>query len=214
MLIIAIGDIHGCYDKLIQLLARCRDYAAGRPHRFVFIGDYIDRGPDSRAVVQHLIDLDRSSGQHVFLRGNHEGMLLHALLDPDAAEHWLANGGRATLASYNVGSPDQIPTAHVDWLTTRPLTYDDGLRLFVHAGVNPNRPLDKQSRQDLLWIREPFLSSEKDFGRLIVHGHTPLRSGRPDVRPNRVNLDTAAVYGGPLTAAVFVDDRKGPTEFI
>jgi serine/threonine protein phosphatase 1 len=214
MLVIAIGDVHGCYDKLVDLLPRCREYAAGRDHRFVFVGDYIDRGSDSRAVVQHLIDLDRSSGQHVFLRGNHEDMLLHALLDPDAADSWLANGGDATLASYSVSSPDLIPSDHLDWLTTRPLTFDDGLRFFVHAGVNPARALDDQSPHDLLWIREPFLSSEKDFGRLIVHGHTPMRDGNPDTRTYRINIDTAAVYGGPLTAAVFVDDRDGPTQFI
>jgi serine/threonine protein phosphatase 1 len=214
MLSFAIGDVHGCHDKLVDLLDRCHDYARDQPHRFVFIGDYIDRGPNSRAVVQRLIDLDRSSDQHVFLRGNHEDMLLHALLDPDAADDWLANGGAATLTSYSATAPDQIRADHLEWLTTRPLSHDDGLRLFVHAGINPARPLRSQTPHDVLWIREPFLSFAGDFGRVIIHGHTPTHDGKPDIRPNRINIDTAAVHGCPLTAAIFIPNGRAQVSFL
>ena len=110
--------------------------------------------------------------------------------------------------------PSELPPQHFDWIAALPLAFDDGRRTFVHAGVDPARPLDRQSEHDLVWIREPFLSSARDYGRLIVHGHTPLTSGFPDVRPNRLNIDTAAVYGGPLTAAVFTDDATGPVAFL
>jgi serine/threonine protein phosphatase 1 len=102
----------------------------------------------------------------------------------------------------------------VDWICSLPLFHDDGRRFFVHAGVDPDRPLDQQRSRDLMWIRKPFLSSDKDFGRLIVHGHTPIQSGVPDRRPNRLNIDTGAVYGRSLTAAVFDDDSTDPAKFL
>jgi serine/threonine protein phosphatase 1 len=107
-----------------------------------------------------------------------------------------------------------MPPGHIDWIAARPLSFDDGRRLFVHAGINPSAPLDRQVEPDLLWIREPFLSSRRDYGRLIVHGHTPLTTGVPDLRVNRLNIDTAAVFGGPLTAAVFDDQRTEPIGFL
>ena len=216
MLVFAVGDIHGCHNKLVHLLAQCRNYAAGRPHRFVFLGDYIDRGPDSRAVIELLIELEAAADPPpIFLRGNHEQMLLDRLQNYTAELHWiLSSGGDTTLASYGVSSAIELPPAHLAFLQNTELSFDDGLRLFVHAGIHPDRPLSEQEPHGLLWIREPFLSSRKNFDRLILHGHTPLRSGQPDVQPNRVNLDTAAAYGGPLTAAAFVDDPDKPIEFI
>jgi serine/threonine protein phosphatase 1 len=210
----AIGDVHGCLHKLAPLVTHCTAHADGEPFRLVFLGDYIDRGPDSAGVIDHLIGLQRDMPDRVVcLRGNHEALLLDAL-DSDGIELWLLNGGEHTLASYGVMEPDELPGEHREWLATLPVRHDDGLRLFVHAGVNPLYRLTDQREQDLVWIREPFLSSPIDYGRLIVHGHTPLPGGEPDLRGWRLNLDTAAVYGGPLTAAVFRGTQPGPLAFL
>jgi len=211
---IAIGDIHGCRAMLDRLLERCFRYAGEHPPRLVFLGDYIDRGPDSRAVVETLIDLQRSlPGRVVCLRGNHEVLLLDALAKDDMSL-WLFNGADATLASYGVDHVAALPPEHLAWLAALKSSFDDGRRFFVHAGVDPDRPLSDQSEQDLVWMREPFLSRERDYGRLIVHGHTPQRTGKPDLRSWRLNLDTAAVYGGRLTAAVFDGGQAGPLAFL
>jgi len=216
----AIGDIHGCLDKLRRLMLRCEEHADGRPVSFVFVGDYIDRGPQSCGVIDCLIDLKMQHGENVVtLTGNHEAMALAAIDGSGPVRLWLAQGGLATLASYGVAEASELPRAqvaraHVDWLRALPLSYDDGRRFFVHAGVNPDAPLDAQDDFDLLWIREPFLSHGGDHGRLIVHGHTPLADGVPDLRGNRLNLDTGAVFGGPLTAAVFDDAQTEPIGFL
>jgi len=211
----AIGDIHGCLDKLRSLMLRCEMHADGRPLGFVFVGDYIDRGPQSCAVIDCLIDLKAQYGDRVVaLMGNHEAMALAAVDGSGPVQLWLAQGGLATLESYGVAEPRELPRAHVDWLRGLPLSYDDGRRFFVHAGVNPGTSLEAQDDFDLLWIREPFLSHRGDYGRLIVHGHTPLMNGVPDLRGNRLNLDTGAVFGGPLTAAVFDDGQTEPIGFL
>jgi len=214
MLTFAIGDIHGCHDKLARLLQECRRYADGRPTKYIFLGDLIDRGPDSRAVVQTVMDLQAHEPENVIaLAGNHEE-LLRASDTSHGLTQWLANGGSDALSSYGVTSPKELPPTHISFLHNLPTHYDDGQRFFVHAGIRPGVPLDRQSRDDLLWIREPFLSSAADHGRIIVHGHTPIRSGKPDIRLNRINLDTGAVFGRALTAAVFVDRELYPTDVI
>src|SRR5262245_30852548 len=211
----AIGDIHGALAKLRDLVVRCERDADGGPATFVFLGDYVDRGPDSRGVIDYLIDLHaRLTDNAIFLMGNHEALMLQAVEDSLSVGHWLVQGGDKTLASYGVASAREIPRKHLAWLRSLRLSYDDGRRLFVHAGVDPEKALDEQNDHDLLWIREPFLSDARNYGRLIVHGHTPQREGRPDVRNNRVNIDTAAVYGGALTAAVFSDEQTAPLGFI
>jgi serine/threonine protein phosphatase 1 len=195
---------------LDALLAHCLGYAGDRTVRFVFLGDYIDRGPDSRGVVTKLMALqERNSGGVVCLRGNHEAILLDAVRSGNH-DLWFVNGGGDTLASYGVESARKLPAEHLRWFASLKTSFDDGRRFFVHAGVDPERPLDAQSEDDLVWIREPFLSQRRDYGRLIVHGHTPQRSGRPDVRSWRLNLDTAAVYGGRLSAAFFNDRQRDP----
>jgi serine/threonine protein phosphatase 1 len=211
----AIGDIHGSLDKLQQLIGECERHADGRLMRWVFLGDYIDRGPDSRGVIDTLMALQaRRPNQVVTLMGNHEAMLLAALDRSGAAPTWHSQGGLATLQSYSVSAAADLPAAHVDWVRALQLRYDDGRRFFVHAGVNPGMALDAQEDFDLLWIREPFLSDRRDYGRLVVHGHTPLRTGSADLRGNRLNLDTGAVFGGPLTAAAFDDIRTEPMAFL
>ena len=210
----AIGDIHGSLRALCRLIAECERDADGRPMRLVFIGDYIDRGPDSRGVVDYIINLQsRLAVNAICLMGNHEALALSAIDDLNT-ENWILNGGDMTLRSYGVSSALELPAAHVAWLRSLRLAFDDGLRFFVHAGINPARPLDRQDRHDLLWIREPFLSSRRQFGRLVVHGHTPLATTAPDLRDNRLNLDTGAVFGGPLTAAAFSPAEPAPIAFL
>jgi serine/threonine protein phosphatase 1 len=211
----AVGDVHGCLHKLKSLIAACRQHAGGDEMMLVFLGDYIDRGPESAGVVRYMLSLQADAPQHVVaLKGNHESWALAVFDGLLPARAWLGNGGAATLSSYGANDVGELPKAHLDWMRSLPLTYDDGRRLFVHAGVDPQKPLDAQDDHDLVWIREPFLEDDRDYGRLIVHGHTPLETFKPDLRPNRLNLDTAAVFGGPLTAAVFNDVQTAPIAII
>jgi serine/threonine protein phosphatase 1 len=211
----AIGDVHGALHKLQNLIARCEAHAEDRPRKYVFLGDYIDRGPHSAEVIRLLMELQgRAPDGVITLKGNHESMLLEAIDGALEPEDWLGQGGAATLQSYGAGNAGELPREHLDWLRALPLTHDDGRRFFVHAGVDPRSPLDAQVEEALLWIREPFLSSRRDYGRLIVHGHTPLGGGVPDLQSNRLNLDTGAVFGGPLSAAVFSDAATAPLEFL
>ena len=211
----AIGDIHGSLHKLESLVAGCRQHAAGQPMTLVFLGDYIDRGPDSAGVVRFLLRLQSELPERVIaLKGNHEDFLLGVADGTVEVGIWLDNGGGATLESYGVDEASELPRAHLDWFRSLRLSHDDGRRFFVHAGVDPQRPLDAQDPSDLMWIREPFLSDKRDYGRLIVHGHTPVRTRLPELRSNRLNLDTAAVFGGPLTAAVFDDAKTEPVTYL
>lgn len=210
----AIGDIHGCYDQLMRLLVHCKAHSGNRTSKFVFLGDYIDRGPDSKKVVDLLIRAEAlSPGQFVCLKGNHEELFNNAAATAASDSQrmtWVQNGGAETMESFDVTNPGDIPERHKIWLSSRPVTFNDGKRLFVHAGIKPGIPLAQQKERDLLWIREPFLSSSIDHGFLIVHGHTPTESGRPDIRNNRVNLDTGACFGRRLTAAAFNDEQIMP----
>lgn len=211
----AIGDIHGSLDKLKSLVEACLEHADGRDMRLVFLGDYIDRGPDSAGVVRLLISLQLELQERLIaLKGNHEAWAL-ALLDGEAeVSTWLRNGGGETLASYAAKDIGDLPPAHLDWMRSLRLCFDDGRRFFVHAGIDPDKPLAAQDEDVLLWIREPFLTDARDYGRLIVHGHTPLTGAKPDLRSNRLNLDTAAVFGGPLTAALFDDTQTEPVAYL
>jgi len=211
----AIGDIHGSLSKLRTFMARCVLHAQGRSMTIVFLGDYIDRGPDSAGVVRYVIELQSQLRERMIaLKGNHEAVALGVVDGTLPASYWLDLGGAATLRSYGVDSVDALPGEHVDWVRSLRLSYDDGRRFLVHAGIDPKKPLEAQREQDLLWIREPFLSDERNYARLIVHGHTPLTSDMPDLRGNRLNLDTAAVFGGPLTAAVFAGAETTPVGFL
>jgi serine/threonine protein phosphatase 1 len=214
-LIFAIGDIHGSLRKLQSLMLRCEKYADGRPAVFVFLGDYIDRGPESAGVISYVVDLQARLPERVItLKGNHEAIALDVIDGVISAGDLLAQGGAATLRSYGVRSAGELPRAHVHWLRSLRLSHDDGRRFFVHAGIDPDRPLNAQRDTDLFWIREPFLSDRRDHGRLIVHGHTPIEGRNPDLRTSRLNIDTGAVFGGPLTAAVFGDADIKPIAFI
>lgn len=211
----AIGDIHGSLQKLRELMTLCERHADGRPAAFIFLGDYIDRGPDSRGVIEALIDLkSRQPDRVIALKGNHEAVAVEVVDGETDPEAWLREGGKATLRSYRVDDARDLPPEHVAWLRALPLCHDDGERFFVHAGIDPDKPLDAQRDHDLIWIREPFLSDARDHGRLIVHGHTPQRDGVPDFRGNRLNLDTGAVFGRALTAAAFGSGRRRPLGYL
>jgi serine/threonine protein phosphatase 1 len=208
----AIGDVHGSYTQLRNLLRHCRDHCGQTPYRMVFLGDYIDRGRRSRDAVALLMDIQASDRERIVcLRGNHEEMALAAARANDAAM-WLINGGDATLRSYGAGQARDLPREHLDWMASLPLSFADERRFFVHAGVEPGVPFDQQDKEALLWIREPFLSDPREHGLYVVHGHTPTET--PELLPNRLNIDTGACFGGPLTAAVFEQRTTGPLAFI
>jgi serine/threonine protein phosphatase 1 len=214
-LLYAIGDIHGSLRKLRDLLTLCERHADGRAVSFIFLGDYIDRGPDSRGVIEALIKLQSERpGRVIALKGNHEAVAVEVVDGESDPELWLREGGTATLRNYRIDDARDLPHEHVAWLRALPLCYDDGERFFVHAGIDPDKPLGAQSDHDLIWIREPFLSDARDHGRLIVHGHTPVGDGLPDFRGNRLNLDTGAVFGRALTAAAFETARRDPLDYL
>ena len=188
----------------------------GRAARYILIGDYIDRGPDTRKVVDLLMHKQLGgAGQFICLRGNHEQMLIAAARQDRSDRdlmNWWTNGGEQTLDSYGCDDPSSLPSSHLGWIETLPLKARDQKRLFVHAGIRPGIPTASQSEHDLLWIREPFLSSEIPHESFVVHA--PTGSRLPDLRPNRLNIDTGACFGGELTTAAFTEEQVGPTYFV
>lgn len=211
----AVGDVHGCADRLRTLHRLIRADLAARPiaaARLIHLGDLIDRGPDSAGVLDLLAG--RLPCATINLRGNHEAALAEALRgDAAAATDWLIGGGRESLRSWRA-DPDApatwaaaIPPAHRRLLDALELYYCEGGYAFVHAGIRPGITLRRQAAADLLGIRQPFLSSTADHGHVVVHGHTP--NFAIEVRSNRIGIDTAAVFGGKLTCAVLEADRIG-----
>lgn len=214
----AIGDIHGCADLLTQLLEMiCADARIRGPahNRIVYLGDYIDRGPDSRKVIELARTSSPEEFATVYLRGNHEALMLDFLVAPHENSAWIHNGGDATLQSFGVAAPSEF--AHEEKLAEAARALSEALlpqeleflralqpsfRLgdyfFAHAGIDPQLPLDEQSTQDLIWIRRPFLESKADFGAVVVHGHSVRRD--VEIRPNRIGIDTGAYATGKLTA--------------
>jgi len=219
--IYAIGDVHGCTDRLCAMHRAIAADMAERPvgdALLIHMGDYIDRGPDAATAIATLLGGLVVPGVRVInLMGNHEDLMLSALAegaDPEAAGLWLDNGGAASLRSWGVAPAAgplawraHIPAEHVAFMRNLSLTHRAGGYLFVHAGVRPGIALDAQSAHDMLWIREPFLSFTGDLGAVIVHGHTPVRD--PVVRANRIGIDTGAVMGGRLTCTMLEADRLG-----
>jgi diadenosine tetraphosphatase ApaH/serine/threonine PP2A family protein phosphatase len=221
-LVYAVGDIHGRSDLLAELLADIAADAAGEDaakKTLIFVGDYVDRGPDSRGVVEALLQALPEGFSTHFLKGNHEALLLDFLDDPGRLDHWRVNGGEATMRSYGVdveslkGAPSEawrdafmaaLPPAHFDFYRHLKLDVTLGDYLFVHAGVRPDVPLHAQNDQDLIWIRDEFLDATEPFGKIVVHGHTPVRE--PVVRSNRIGIDTGAVFSGRLTALRLQND--------
>jgi len=214
----AIGDIHGRADLLEQILKRVDADLKKHPvpHCIqIFLGDYIDRGPASRQVLDLLVARERAY-RTVFLKGNHETFMTNFLTKPSILENWQQFGGLETLMSYGImpsinADPvdqarlavklsDVMPESHRRFLRDLNLSFTCGDFLFVHAGIRPGVPLLKQKEEDLLWIRQEFLFCEDDFGKVVVHGHTPVP--QVDMRPNRINIDTGAYATGTLTCLV------------
>ena len=206
----AIGDVHGCYEQLLALEREIVIDAAGFDGEkwIVMLGDYVDRGPDSALVLAHLLSSQPAGLRRFCLMGNHEAVLLNYLASPWQHREWLAFGGEATLASYGQQDSSErpaLPLAHVDFLRSLPYTLSLPGVVFVHAGLRPGVPLSEQSPEDLLWIREPFLSTPDPLPR-VVHGHTP--GTEPVVTSSRICVDTAAFSSGVLTAVRVRDSDK------
>lgn len=227
----AVGDIHGCAAELAGMLELIRrDHGRindGKQARLIFLGDYIDRGPDSRGVIETLLNLEMNGFETVFLKGNHEVLLERFLngAEMDDYAYLFMNGGRETLRSYGLalerlkGVPGDdsmaairtaalacIPSTHRQFLASLALTARFGDYLFVHAGVRPRIPLDRQQEHDLLWIRDEFLDHTGDFGAVIVHGHTPQPA--PVNLNNRIGIDTGAFFTGRLTAVALENGTR------
>jgi serine/threonine protein phosphatase 1 len=216
----AVGDIHGRADLLESLLGEIAADTARHPEaakRLIFLGDYVDRGPASSAVIDLVLHDTPPGIEVVALMGNHEEMMLRFLEDIAVGRTWMMNGGDATLRSYGVEPPsmfsgtsrlqqaqqefaERLPARHLSFLEGLAISHTEGDYLFVHAGVRPGVPLDRQRSEDLLWIRDEFLDSDRDFGKLVVHGHSI--SLDPEFRPNRIGIDTGAYRSGQLTCLV------------
>jgi diadenosine tetraphosphatase ApaH/serine/threonine PP2A family protein phosphatase len=225
--IYAIGDIHGCsdlLDRLVQAVARDLNEYPVEKALAVTLGDYVDRGPDSRGVLDRLIS-NPFPCEYIPLKGNHESLFESFLSNPSVGEHWRRLGGLETLVSYRVpvralmiGNDFEqaaqafrcaVPPEHLQVIASLRLSLPLGRYFLCHAGVRPGIPLERQSEKDLLWIRDQFLQSRADFGSIVVHGHTPAE--KPEVLPNRINVDTGAYMTSCLTCAVL--DRE-PLRFL
>jgi serine/threonine protein phosphatase 1 len=223
----AIGDIHGRSDLLDRMVTKISRDLEAHPVRAgltVTLGDYVDRGADSQGVIDRLIRNPFPTAL-VALKGNHELLFEAFLNDPLVVGKWQQMGGLETLHSYGIpvaclmtGQNYQqaasdlhaaLPPAHIQFLRSLRTSLPIGKYFLCHAGVRPGVPLDRQSEEDLLWIRDEFLSSKVDFGKIVVHGHTPTEF--PEVLPNRINIDTGAFMTGRLTCAVL---EQGPPRFL
>jgi calcineurin-like phosphoesterase family protein len=217
-----IGDIHGCADLLDRMVGEITKDLAAHPVAdtlVVTVGDYVDRGPDSRGVIERLL-CNPFPTRFIALKGNHEVLLEGFLHNPQTGDYWRRLGGLETMQSYGIPVADligkkdypavaqalarAIPAAHLGFFASLRTSVTVGKYFICHAGVRPEVPLERQTEEDLLWIREPFLTSRIDFGKIVVHGHTP--AAEPEVLPNRINVDTGAFMTGRLTCAVLEAD--------
>lgn len=202
-MIYAIGDIHGCKNSLEKLIKKI---SPQNEDTVIFLGDYIDRGPDSKGVIEFLIDFLNTHPNTVFMKGNHEWMFyeFYKTRDPDIWKLWEINGARSTLKSYE--GIENIPKGHVEFIRSTKIYYTQDEYFFVHAGVKPNKPIKEQKSEDMLWIREEFIYSDnplKDY--IVVFGHTPME--KPLIMSDKIGIDTGCIYGGYLTC-IRLNDKK------
>lgn len=228
MRVYAIGDVHGCRELLVEMHARIdAEIARDRPGdwRIVHVGDYCDRGPDTRGVLDFLIARMQADGRVVCLRGNHDEGFLNFIAGDGPDRIFTANGGETTAASYGVEADFStqpgiaagraalsraVPEAHRAFLAGLPFSTAFGDFFLCHAGIRPGVPLDAQDPQDLIWIRQAFLDDERLHPKIVVHGHTPAPA--VELRPNRVNVDTRAFSSGRLSALMAEGKRKSLLE--
>ncbi len=221
-----IGDIHGRSDLLDRMIGEIRRDVErhGDDCLTVTLGDYVDRGPDSRGVLDLLVK-NPFPARYIALKGNHEDLLEMFLRDPARGTHWRRVGGLETLQSYGVRvaplmlaksyrqAAEQLraamPPEHLQFLASLKLSLDAGEYFLCHAGIRPGVAFERQSKEDLLWIRDEFLGSAMDFGKVVVHGHTPAEA--PEILPNRINIDTGAFATGRLTCLVI---ERGGRRFL
>ena len=194
-----IGDIHGCFDALVALLAQVEN----RTDTIVFLGDYIDRGPDSKKVVELILQLKKDHPHVITLLGNHEYMLLNYLAGLDNSV-FLQVGGRQTLTSYDLPPKMEpadvrthMPQEHLSFFHDLPLLWEDQYGIYVHAGLQPGVHISRQTNDWCLWVRDEFIRSSYNFGKKVVFGHTVFK--KPLVQKNKIGIDTGAVYGQTLT---------------
>lgn len=214
----AVPDIHGRLDLLELALEKIANHAAGRNGKLITLGDYIDRGPSSCQVIERLMAWRLNGFNIVNLIGNHEAMMLSVCDARAELEWWLKNGGGETLRSYGepAESPNlrNLPASHLDWMASLPTLHVDRYRVFVHAAVDPEVPLDNQNEEALLWRRYPRRSDYGHGSRYVVHGHDADPDG-PFIGNRRANLDTLAWRTDRLAIGVFDDDRPGgPSEVL
>jgi len=210
----AIADLHGRFDLLELAL---ETLAAEEPGTIVFLGDYVDRGPDSAGIIKRLMEGPPAGWTWICLLGNHEDMMLMTLLTPKHPQWWIQNGGGATLISYGhpregTFMPEVVPREHLKWLAELPLFHADKHRVYVHAGVDPDLTLDMQVRETLLWKRYGHNNSGH-YALHVVHGHEVFQDG-PLQLAGRTGLDTGAYHTSILSIGVFDDDRPGGAERI
>ena len=214
--IFAVGDIHGHADELSRLLDFLVDSkGCCADDQVVFIGDYIDRGSNSKGVIERLLEVQREWPNTVFLKGNHEEMLLSFLgFGGENGEYYLKNGGGTFFKSYGLepfGSleamREKLPDSHLSFLKSAELGVTLGDCIFVHAGLSPSRPLDNQLESDLLWIREEFLAQPHPFGKTVVFGHTAFNKVFLDL-PYRIGIDTGVAFGNVLTAVELMHGQQ------
>ncbi len=200
----AIADLHGRVDLLRMALESITSHAACEEHKIITLGDYVDRGPESRQVIQQLMEAQAAGKPLICLKGNHEEMMHRTLTTLSAPDWWARYGGEATLKSYH----HDVPSSHLDWIKHLPAMHVDRYRIFVHAGIDPTKAIDEQTEEFMLWHRYPENADTGYGGRHVVHGHTPNSRG-PEKYRNRTNLDTLAWRTGRLMVAVFDDERPG-----